>query len=110
MNVSRLFTYLAVFLLVLCPVTFFAGMFAPRTLSFLDSVICPPGYELGNKTEPAIDSEGDQVMRTTLICTNPAGQEEDATPKLLAMLFALPVLAGVVYWLGTKTTKTNSKT
>lgn len=105
MSASRLLTYLAVFLLVLCPVTFFAGMFAPRTLGFLDSVICLPGYELGSKSEPAIDSEGDQVMRTTTICTNAAGQEEDATPKMLAILFALPVLAGVVFWVGTRTKK-----
>lgn len=108
MNVSRLLTYLAVFLLVLCPVTFFAGMFAPRTLGFLDTVICPPDYELGNKTEPAIDSEGNQVMRTTLICTSASGQVEDATPKLLAILFALPVLGVVIYFVGTKVSPTKT--
>jgi hypothetical protein len=104
MSPSRLFTYAAVVILLLCPVTFFAGMFAPRTLSFLDSVICPAGYELGSKTEPAIDSEGDQVMRTTTICTNSSGQSEDATPKMLAILFALPIVAVGVYFLGNRIT------
>ncbi len=93
----RLMSYLGMALFILCPLTFLAGTFAPRTLGFLDGVMCPEGAHLGKAESQQLDEEGNQVTAVAQICTGPDGTVTDITVRMLALLFSLPVLGTVVY-------------
>jgi hypothetical protein len=79
-----------------CPLLFAAGMFAPRTLAFLDPVVCPPGMQLDNHSYSTTDMEGNDVTAVDLICTAEGQPPVDATIKMLLALFGLPVLASII--------------
>ncbi len=79
-----------------CPLLFAAGMFAPRTLAFLDPVVCPPGMQLDNHSYDTTDMEGNDVTAVDLICTAEEQPPVDATVKMLLVLFGLPILASIV--------------
>ncbi len=79
-----------------CLLLFAAGMFAPRALGFLDAAVCPQGMQLNNHEYSRPDTEGNDVTAVTLICTAEGQQPVDATPKMLLILFSLPVLAAML--------------
>src|SRR5690349_21788624 len=79
-----------------CPLLFAAGMFAPRTLAFLDPVVCPKGMQLDNRSYDTTDMEGNDVTAVDLICTSEGQTPVDATARMLQALFGLPILASIV--------------
>ncbi|MGH2582747.1 MAG: hypothetical protein ACRDFQ_07610 [Anaerolineales bacterium] len=89
-------TYGAIALFVLCPLTFLAGVFAPRALGFLDPLVCPEGYQLGNQSSDYVDPEGGTGVAVDIVCTG-AGGTVDATPRMLMILFSLPILGFLLY-------------
>ncbi|MBN1180199.1 MAG: hypothetical protein JXD18_13390, partial [Anaerolineae bacterium] len=96
MSKSILLKALLVFALLnilMCPVLFVLGAFAPQALGFLSPVLCPPGMHLDSKTRSQSDLRGDVVAVNT-ICTD-GDQEVDATGRMLVILFGLPIL-GVI--------------
>jgi hypothetical protein len=83
----------AIFMILMCPTLFVAGRYFPASLGFLESVLCPPGMELGSTTESLSDPRGN-VTASYSVCTD--GREEvDVTGKLLVILFGVGVV-GVV--------------
>lgn len=99
--VSRLLILASLFLLALCPLTFLAGTFAPRTLGFLDPLVCPPGYHLDNQTDQ-YSAAGSYSVSVSIVCRSQAGRVMDATFGMLLILFALPVFGFLCYLAGTK--------
>ena len=96
---------LSFFFLGLCPLMFFAGMFAPRALGFLDNVICPEGAQLSNYKHMTT-VQGSQGMdtdaeATDLICVDDQGNVTDVTPQMLGILFGVAILGGGL-WLSTQ--------
>lgn len=96
----------AVLFLALCPLTFFAGMFAPRALGFLDDAMCPEGsyitnysYEARVKSLHGTNSYSD-AEATDLICLDEQGNRINISGKMLIVLFSLPII-GAGLWLST---------
>ena len=77
-----------------CILVFAAGMLAPRSLAFLDGVMCPDGMQLNNQTQQEHDSECNLVDATTLVCEG-SGEPVDATARMLMVEFGLAALAAV---------------
>jgi hypothetical protein len=95
-TVSRLLILAAAILFLLCPLTFLAGTFAPRTLGFLDPLVCPDGYRLDNQTDQ-YSAPGSYSVSVTMVCRSQAGRVMDATFSMLLILFALPVFGFLCY-------------
>ena len=97
----------SIFFILLCPLLFLAGMFAPRTLSFLDPIMCPEGSHISNfKHETLVPTGPNNVSNvadaTDLICVNEQGEyTSDITGKMLIVLFSLGFV-GVSLWLSTQ--------
>jgi hypothetical protein len=83
----------AVLNILVCPVLFGLGAFAPQALRFLEPALCPPGMHLDSETRSQSDLRGNVVAVNT-ICSD-GDQEVDATGKMLVILFGLPIL-GVI--------------
>src|SRR5690349_18035727 len=89
---------LAFFFLALCPLMFFAGMFAPRALGFLDTIICPEGAQLSNyKHLTTVRASGtansyNDAEATDLICVDAQGNVIDVTPQMLGTLFGVAII------------------
>jgi hypothetical protein len=99
---NKVLTYAALFVILLCPIVFLAGVFAPQVLSFLDPVVCPDGYTLDKAVGTYLDEVGNEGTSVDMVCVSPAGESVDVTPAMLGILFGIVVLAGVLFFLGNK--------
>ncbi len=89
----KLLLVFALLNVLLCPVLFGLGTFAPEALSFLEPVVCPPGMHLDRVTETQTDMRG-TVTSLDAACTD-GQQKVDATGKMALFVCGLPVL-GVI--------------
>ena len=99
---NKALTYAALVVILLCPIVFLAGVFAPQALSFLDPVVCPDGYTLNRQVGTYLNEVGNEGTSVDMVCVNPAGDSVDVTPAMLGILFGIAVLAAVLYVLGNK--------
>jgi hypothetical protein len=99
---NKVLTYAALIVILLCPIVFLAGIFAPQALSFLDPVVCPDGYTLDRKVGAYLNEVGNEGTAVNMVCVEPAGDSVDVTPAMLGILGGIVVLAGVLYFLGNK--------
>ena len=90
---KRLLLVLALISILACPALFVTVTFFPSTLAFLDPVLCPQGMHLDNETRSQSDERGN-VTSVYAVCVGD-GEQVDVTGRLLAILFALPIV-GVV--------------
>lgn len=82
-----------------CVLLFAAGMFAPRTLGFLDGMLCPDGMQLDRRVQQQVDSEGNNVDAVTTVCVGEGRAAADVTPQMLVILFGLALVGGVfIFW------------
>ena len=98
---------LAIFFIALCPLMFFAGMFAPRALGFLDTLICPEGAQISNykyittvTANQGVNTYTD-ANATDLICVDRQGNTTDVTASMLLILFGVAAI-GAGLWLSTQ--------
>ena len=99
---KKTLTYAALVVILLCPLTFLAGAFAPQSLSFLDPVVCPEGYTLDRSVGAYLNEVGNEGTSVNMVCVSAGGDSVDVTPAMLGMLFGIVALAGVLFFLGNK--------
>jgi hypothetical protein len=90
----KLLPALALLSFLACFLLFVAGMFFPRTLAFLDPVVCPRDMSLDNEVTSQSDVRGN-VTGVNLVCVGDQGQV-DVSGKMLLILFSLPILGMVL--------------
>lgn len=102
---QRLLLYVALLVILMCPLLYIAGEFFPRSLGFLEPIICPAEMHFDLVRESVSDERGNATA-SYLICTD--GQEQvDVTGKMVAILFGLGILGAglLVTWALTGPTK-----
>jgi hypothetical protein len=90
----KLWLVFALLNMLLCPVLFGLGTFAPEALSFLEPVVCPPEMHLDRVTETQTDMRG-SITSLDAACTD-GEQKVDATGKMALFVCGLPILGGVL--------------
>jgi hypothetical protein len=90
----KLWLAFALFNMLLCPVLFGLGTFAPEALSFLEPVVCPPEMHLDRVTETQTDMRG-SVTSLDAACTD-GEQKVNVTGKMALFVCGLPILGGVL--------------
>ncbi|MCP4540544.1 MAG: hypothetical protein GY832_25690 [Chloroflexi bacterium] len=90
----KLLLIFALLNMLLCPVLFGLGTFAPDKLSFLEPVVCPAGMHLDRVTETRTDMRG-TVTSLDAACTD-GRQKVDATNKMALFVCGLPIMGGVL--------------
>ena len=104
---NKTLTYAALFVILLCPILFLAGVFAPQALGFLDPVVCPDGYTLDRRVGSYLNEVGNEGTAVDMVCVNAEGDSVDVTAPMLGILFGIAVVAGVLYVLGNKPVRVN---
>jgi hypothetical protein len=82
-----------------CVFLFFAGVFFPRAIGFLDGVVCPDGMQLSNRVDQFTNEVGIPGDAVNIVCVGEGQSSIDATPRMLVILFGLAVAAVVfIVW------------
>jgi len=81
--------------MLLCPVLFGLGTFAPQALGFLEPVGCPPGMRLDRVTETE-SYMGETAITLDAACAD--GRDRvDVTNRMSVFVCGLPVVGGVLF-------------